>query len=262
MLNVQPRIMAFQDNQQDFQQCASKKRTLKTKRILIGNLPHDTPDLTTKLTDLFLSVSFTIPISAISVQDHGSSCQALIECDQQQAELLISKFHNIQFQGKRLQIHYERRTQQNKSQKNVFASSSWTKPRNEFRADKHASVIEANDTGADSSTDVGPSPFGQPQSMAALLADYGSQDTDWKNTRIQEMNVSLAAPSHEYSVLGQHGKAPIHIKVTSFGYRHVLRLIVDGVMHTHFVPLMYVTLNLFRTTWHGNMDYRPRLSML
>lgn len=63
--------------------------------------------------------------------------------------------------------------------------------------------------------------FGK-QSLADLLADYGEQDTDWKKTVVPEETDPFMDTSEptKHSVLGQHGKAPIHVCVTSFGYRH------------------------------------------
>ena len=68
-----------------------------------------------------------------------------------------------------------------------------------------------------------PSPSPPNQSLAALLADYGEQDAEWQQKRPTAIPTPTpqpsTAPSPE-SLLGQFGHAPIHIIVTSFGYRH------------------------------------------
>lgn len=60
--------------------------------------------------------------------------------------------------------------------------------------------------------------------MASLLGGYGAHDPDWMN------DVTTTAPSvaltaspaavETTSRLERHGKAPIHVEFTSFGYRH------------------------------------------
>jgi hypothetical protein len=66
--------------------------------------------------------------------------------------------------------------------------------------------------------------------LSQLLSDYGEQDLDFKNKKIEEQlegdpdedepeEQSSEAPRFQ-SMLGQHGKAPIHVELTSFGYSH------------------------------------------
>jgi len=68
-------------------------------------------------------------------------------------------------------------------------------------------------------------------SLSRLLADYGEQDLDFKNKKVDEQleedddadceaeQESIQSPQFQ-NRLGQHGKAPIHVVLTSFGYCH------------------------------------------
>lgn len=60
--------------------------------------------------------------------------------------------------------------------------------------------------------------------LSALLADYGEQDPNWQQVQPTTAPATTAVqpttPQPTESRLGQHGKAPIHVQVTSFGFRH------------------------------------------
>jgi hypothetical protein len=67
--------------------------------------------------------------------------------------------------------------------------------------------------------------------LSQLLSDYGEQDLDFKNKKIEEQleedpdedeppKGQLSEAPRFQSMLGQHGKSPIHVELTSFGYSH------------------------------------------
>ncbi|GKY95137.1 hypothetical protein MPSEU_000477600 [Mayamaea pseudoterrestris] len=216
--------MAFQEDSDDFQQLARRKRTSKKRTIYIGNLPHDSSDLPTQLFDLIQTVNVTLDTTTSSIHcDNLTSCHALVECEQEKADLIIAKLHSKQFQGRRLIVRREKqqREQQKERQKVEFKASSWAKPQREIpRCERTSCTKEADDTCNEFSV---PNSVTQHQgSLATLLADYGEQDFDWKKTVVPDASMSATTDvlTHDNSVLGQHGKAPIHICITSFGYRH------------------------------------------
>lgn len=58
--------------------------------------------------------------------------------------------------------------------------------------------------------------------MPALLTDYGEQDANWKAVKVDSTSGNATESSHTtiQSRLGQHGKAPLHVEIVSFGYHH------------------------------------------
>lgn len=217
--------MAVQD---DFQSLPTKRVSHK-KRLYIGNLPGACPDLSNKLVNLFESLHVPIASESVSVIADASTatssppatCHAFIECEPKYIDPIISKLNRRQFEGRRLTVSREKRLKDHnnfKNKKSSFPANTWTAPQKEATPTTEP-VTTANDpTEDDQETGNDPISF-QTKSLAALMADYGEQDVDWKKAAPVNEE-SLETKKDSISVLGQHGKAPIHVTVKSFGYRH------------------------------------------
>jgi hypothetical protein len=62
------------------------------------------------------------------------------------------------------------------------------------------------------------------ESLSALMAEYGDFDPDWKEKQFndvdQEVEIAVQPSAPPENRLMPHGKAPIHIQFSSFGYIH------------------------------------------
>jgi hypothetical protein len=231
-------MVALQVDHDDFKSIP-KKRFSNKKRVVIGNLPANSPDLTTQLTDLFQSIGISISEKDVLIAESSSpssACTALVDCEYKDVEAVIQKLHRHQFAGSRLVVQREKSlkgtTTTKPKQPTTFAPNSWSKPKIKETATAAATTVVAvvkdelpnlDTFGSLPHEDLvegDPAHLSQ-QPLSALLADYGAQDVDWKKSvTVEPVNATHSTPSHEHSVLGQHGKAPIHITVMSFGYRH------------------------------------------
>ena len=62
----------------------------------------------------------------------------------------------------------------------------------------------------------------QIKDMSELLADFGQADPDWKKMQVTSANAVTATANDGDNVsrLAPHGKAPIHVRIVSFGYHY------------------------------------------
>lgn len=255
----------------EFQVHTSTKNT-NNKRVYIGALPPNHPNLKEEL-EAFLSREFPqISINSITIIDRGKAPHALVDCGDQ-ANTLISKLNNQEWNDKRLVVQREKRQKGNKNNSNTNFNNNnmkqqvkkgfkgWSKPKSitpipiEEATENIGSVIskeiqQAEEKGEDTinvalaSTAavtmlVSMNAFSaydndndnsledengasseqssfQIKDMSELLADFGQQDLNWKKMQIAKEETTEPTESR----LAARGKAPIHIVLSSFGFKN------------------------------------------
>jgi RNase adaptor protein for sRNA GlmZ degradation len=235
--------------------CAKQKQ-----RVCIGNLSQDCT--VQDLVELLQSADTTIHADELVVSRDTNSCVVQVA----RPDTIIAKLHRTMFQNKRLVVQRERTYHTTKTKPTNPLASSWQKPtqtttntlqnvRNEpsspnEQGKRESLLVTSVDTDGsmalEQADEDASHTFEMTQTMSELLQDYGEQDVDWKQKIIPDTSVesttannTSVAPIQYDNRLGQHGKAPIHILFSSFGFYHGAPP-SNGWSHAHPLPVQDV----------------------
>jgi RNase adaptor protein for sRNA GlmZ degradation len=114
----------------DFQFHTASAKTTSTKRVYIGGLPKNHPNLETELQEWLQEQLPDLKISSIQVNSRGKAPHALVDCGTQ-ANSLISKLHQKVWQSKKLVVQREKRNNKPKGPprpNNPLLQKSWSQP--------------------------------------------------------------------------------------------------------------------------------------
>lgn len=240
------------DPEGDFQ--STRPKSNAKKKVYIGNLPIDLDSdvLQTKLIELFRqNTDSAIERSDVTVFC-SKRCHAIVACSRN-IDDMIKKLHRTSFEGRRLVVQRERKGKDNISGRPAnFRGSSWSKPEDfepdevprkedvisqfiedEMKASTDpvstaivsaasvglVSCLESMDNAENYSTEDFYAKANVP--LSELMLDYGEQDVNWKSVQpIMNPVIYIPEAPRARSQLSQHGKAPIHVNFTSFGYHY------------------------------------------
>ena len=116
-----------------FQVHTNTKSSGAKRRVYIGGLPRDLPNLKQDLEEWMYEKVPNLAIESITVNTGARAPHALIDCGIQ-SNLLISKLHQQVFHGKKLTVQRERRNnnkKQGQQQKKQQTFKGWSKPKQE-----------------------------------------------------------------------------------------------------------------------------------
>ena len=252
------------DGDNEFHSFRKKKiGSHKNHRVYVGNLPSRwNPD---ELRSLVVQRTGVIAESGVDIyhQDGressaGSIRHAFVVVAGMGPEELLVQLRGAQLQGRALVVQLEQRQRKDVGH-NAFASSSWSKPKilPQSRVREPSGVDDEGEqtTDGDQSVRRNPATFQAlvaQKSLSALLEDFGAQNTEWQNIQVTEGHqkhqgqhgehrgaCSLPDSGSPRNRLERHGKAPIHVEFTSFGYRHGLpsELRAASTGNSHACPL-------------------------
>lgn len=200
------------------------RRPRKQPRLYIGNLPPTTS--VDHLVALLSEHGFNVQPTDVELNSNKNPFALVAGSD---VDAVRSRLHRKEFQGRRLVVQRERK----RTDKSPW-QSSWSKPVevNDDAVHVVGAIVEeamtesedpmttlvATTAAVSLATEAGTFSALMNQPMSSLLADYGEQDLEWDKKAVSIVETEPKQPPA--SRLGQHGKAPIHVDLVSFGYHH------------------------------------------